>query len=345
MIARMAVLGAGVMGSEIAWVAASGGLDVQLLDSDPAALDRGLAHIAKIGARAVKRGKATEEEVAAIVARVTPTSDSADLGIADMAIEAVPEILDVKRAVVKTLDRVLPPGALIASNTSGLSIAALGRETSRPELVLGLHFFNPASVMKLVEVIQGEGTSPETAAAGEELARALGKVPVRVKECPGFLVNRILVRAMSEAYRLAEELGADRAAADAATVAGGPAPMGPFALGDLVGLDTLDHIQKDLQAAYGDRFADGGQVGREVAAGRLGRKSGAGFYEGLPPEGAEADEAGLAVARRYYESAFDEARRCLDEEIAAEDDVDTAMCYGCGWSEGPLAWARERKGA
>jgi 3-hydroxyacyl-CoA dehydrogenase len=339
MIRRMAVLGAGVMGSEIAQTAAAGGVEVVLLDSDPAALERGVAHVAKICERRVQGGRMSAEDAQAIKARVSPTADDADLADCDLGIEAVPEILDVKREVFRRLDSALPAGALLATNTSGLSISALATETSRPELVVGLHFFNPASVMKLVEVIRGEATSEATMAAAEDLARALGKVPVRVRECPGFLVNRVLVRALVEAYRHAAELGADLAAADRAVVEGGPAPMGPFALGDLIGLDTLGLIQHDLEEAYGERFGDGGEIARRVDAGRLGKKSGAGFYDGDPTEAA-ADAAGHEVAARYYASALDEARRCVEEEIAAPGDVDVAMRHGCGWETGPLEWAQ-----
>ena len=335
----MAVLGAGVMGSEIAQTAAAGGVEVVLLDSDPAALERGLAHVATIGERRVQRGRMSAEDAQAVLGRISPTVDDAELADCDLAIEAVPEILDVKREVFRRLDSALPGGALLASNTSGLSITALAAETSRPELVVGLHFFNPASVMKLVEVIRGGTTSEATMIAAEELARALGKVPVRVRECPGFLVNRILVRALAEAYRHAADLGADLAAADRAVVEDGPAPMGPFALGDLIGLDTLGHIQRDLEEAYGERFGDGGEIARRVDAGRLGTKSGAGFYDGDAPEAA-ADAAGREVAARYYAGALDEAQRCVEEEIAAPDDVDVAMRHGCGWETGPLEWGR-----
>jgi 3-hydroxyacyl-CoA dehydrogenase len=338
-IVRVGVLGAGLMGSEIAQVASAGGLEVVLLDTDAAALERGVAHVRSIGERRVARGRMTADEVEAMMGRVRATRDDADLGACDLAIEAVPEILDVKREVFRRLDAVLPPGALLASNTSGLSISELARETSRPGLVLGLHFFNPASVMRLVEVIEGEGTSEAAAAAGEEFARAVGKTPVRVRECPGFLVNRVLVRAIVEAYREQASVGGERAAADRAVVDGGPAPMGPFALGDLVGLDTLAHVRGDLIAAYGDRFDDAGQIDAQVSAGRLGAKSGAGFYEGPVPE-AEADDPGRAVAAAYYRGALDEAERCRDEGIAAEADIDVAMRLGCGWSEGPLVWAR-----
>jgi 3-hydroxyacyl-CoA dehydrogenase len=339
-ISRAAVLGAGVMGSEIAQVMAAAGVDVVLFDSDPAALERGLAHVANICERRVERGRMSAEEAAAIVARVSPSGDDAELGSCDLGIEVVPEIMEIKREVMRRLDAALPPSALLASNTSGLSISEMAAETGRADRVLGLHFFNPASVMKLVEVVQGEATSDATVAAGEEFAAAVGKVPVRVHECPGFLVNRILVRALAEAYRHAVAIGADRAAVDRAVADGGPAPMGPFALGDLIGLDTLGHLLRQLEEAYDARFADGGAVDEQVSAGRLGLKSGAGFYEGAAPEG-EADDAGRAVADRYYRGALDEARRCVAEEVAAPADVDVAMRHGCGWSQGPLEWAEE----
>ena len=338
MIGRVAVVGAGVMGSEIAQATASAGVDVVLLDSDPAALERGIAHVARIGERRVARGRMTPSEAEAILGRITPAASDGDLVSCDLAIEAVPETMELKREVFRRLDAALPPGALLASNTSGLSITALGRETRRPDRVLGLHFFNPASVMRLVEVVRGEDSGEEAIAAAEAFARSLGKAPVRVRECPGFLVNRVLVRALAAAYRQAAESGADRAAADRAVVDGGPAPMGPFALGDLIGLDTLEQVRANLEEAYGDRFDDGGTTAREVAAGRLGAKSGAGFHEGGAPE-APADAPGRAVAERFYAGALDEARRCLEEGIAAAGDIDLAMRHGCGWSPGPLEWA------
>ena len=310
-----------------------------LIDSDRAALERGMAHVAAIGARRVERGRMGADEAAAILGRVRPAGDLAAAGGCDLAVEAVPEVMDIKREVFRALDRALPPGAILASNTSGLSISELAAVTGRADRVVGLHFFNPASVMKLVEVIRGDATGDDTLAQVEALATAIGKVPVRVRECPGFLVNRILVRAMAEAYRHAAQTAAGLPEADRAVVDAGPAPMGPFALGDLVGLDTLARIRGDLEDAYGERFADAGQVARRVDAGRLGAKSGAGFCDGPAPE-AVADDAGRAVAARYYESAVDEAGRCVAEGIAAEADVDVAMRLGCGWEQGPLEWDR-----
>lgn len=335
-IERIGVVGAGVMGSEIAFAAAQAGVEVALRDVERSLIDRGIAHVRSIAERRVARGRMTTEEAEAIVARVAPAVAESDLAGCGLVIEAVTERMEVKLAVFAALDVATPGETFLASNTSGLSISEIARATSRPDRVLGLHFFNPASTMKLVEVIRGDATSDATAQAGSDLVRRLGKTPVAVAECPGFLVNRVLVRALCEAYRQAATTGADLAAADAAVVAGGPAPMGPFALGDLIGLDTLAHVQGDLVAAYGERFDDGGLMAGHVAAGRLGAKSGEGFFAGRPPEGAAPDDAGREVAEHYYSGARDEARRCLDESVASSEDLTLAMQLGAGWSEGPL---------
>ena len=239
---RIGVVGAGVMGAEIALIAAQSGFLVTIRDIDAAAVDRGLAHAQTVGQRQVAKGRVTADDLAAALARIVPATDDDDLAGCAIVIEAVTESMEVKRALFERLDAALPRTALIASNTSGLSITALAAATGRPERVLGLHFFNPPTVMRLVEVVRGERTSPETADAGIALARAMGKTPVVVAECPGFLVNRVLVRAMVAAYRHAQARGTDPGAVDAAVVESGPAPMGPFALGDLIGLDTLASI-------------------------------------------------------------------------------------------------------
>ena len=338
MAETVGIVGAGVMGAEIALVAAQSGMDVVLRDVDAAAIERGLAHARSVGERQVAKGRADAGELAEALARITAAGSDDALGACTVAIEVVTESMEVKRAVFARLDAALPAGALIASNTSGLSITELAAVTGRPERVLGLHFFNPPSVMRLVEVVRGERTSAETAEAGVALARSMGKTPVAVAECPGFLVNRVLVRAMAAAYRTAAREGADAATADAAVVAAGPAPMGPFALGDLIGLDTLASIGADLERAYGERFSDGGVLAPMVAAGRLGRKSGDGFLAAGAQAGAE-DAAARAAAAAYYAEAVDEARRCRDEGVAGPEDIDTALRLGAGWSEGPLAWS------
>jgi 3-hydroxyacyl-CoA dehydrogenase len=326
------------MGSEIAFVAAAAGREVVLRDLTADLVERGLAHARGLGEAAAARGRMTADEARAAAARIAGTTEEADLARCGIVVEAVSEVMDLKLRIFRSLDAALPPETVLASNTSGLSITALARATGRPDRVLGLHFFNPASLMRLVEVIEGADTDPAVLAGAEALVRDLGRTPVRVRECPGFLVNRMLVRAMATAYRDSAASGADPAAVDAAVVASGPAPMGPFALGDLVGLDTLAHIRRDLQEAYGDRYDDAG-----LLAGRLGRKSGGGFFTGRPPETAP-DDAARAVAGGYYAAALDEARRCLREGIASsESDVDLAMRLGAGWSAGPLAAARERE--
>ena len=335
---RLGVVGAGLMGSEIAYVAAQAGVEVVLRDLDATLVEKGIDHAREIAERRVARGRLSREDADALLGRIVAAKSDADLAGCDVVIEAVSEVMDVKRAVFRGLDAVTPPGTVLASNTSGLSISEIARTTSRPDRVLGLHFFNPASTMKLVEVIRGEATSDETAELGMDLARQLGKTPVAVGECPGFLVNRVLARALFEAYRHAADVGADHAAVDAAVADGGPAPMGPFALGDLIGLDTLAHVQRDLEAAYGERYQDGLTLAPLVAAGRLGQKIGGGFFSGAV-DAPVVTPAALGVSDRYYFGALDEARRCLEEGIATAPDIDTAMCLGTGWSEGPLAWA------
>ncbi len=333
---KIGVVGAGVMGSEIAQVFAAAGHDVLLVDIEQRFVDKGLEHLANICARRVKRGAMTQEEADAIVARVRGDLSMDSLSDRDLVIEVVPEVMSIKEDVWKKIDAAAPAGALLASNTSGLSISAMADLTGRPSDVLGMHFFNPASVMKLVEVIRGSSTSDEVLDRAVSIVSAVGKVPVRVMECPGFLVNRVLVRALAEAYRLADEIGASKSSADEA-VAADAAPMGAFALGDLIGLDTTRHVQSDLLAAYGDRFEAGTTLAAHVDAGELGQKSGTGFVTGQDPDA--ADDNGPAIAERYYLGAFDEACRCIEEDIAAIPDIDLALKLGAGWAMGPLEWA------
>jgi 3-hydroxyacyl-CoA dehydrogenase len=335
----LGVVGAGVMGSEIAFLGAAAGDHVVVVDTDPDALAAGLERACAIARRRVAKERLTPDEAAAIEARISGAGDLAALADCDAVIEAVSERMEVKLAVFGALGEHVRSDALVASNTSGLSISDLGRASGRPESVVGMHFFNPASVMPLVEVIRGAETSEGTVDRAMALATRYGKTPVRVSECPGFLVNRVLVRAMVESFRAAEQVGVASSAADAAVVESGPAPMGPFALGNLVGLDTLLSIATHLQESYGDRFAPGERLPALVAAGRLGAKSGEGFD--VDPEAPALEPASL-VADRYYLAALDEAAACAREGIAARADVDLAMELGAGWESGPLAWARSQ---
>lgn len=335
---RLGVVGAGVMGGEIAELGALAGVPTTLVDVDPAALERARAATATRLARARARGR-LDEDPEAVEARVTRATDLAALEPCDVVVEAAPERQEVKDRLFAALGALGGGPRILASNTSGLSISAMAAGTPDPSRVLGLHFFNPATRMALVEVIRAEHTSDATQAAGMEVARALGKTPVAVRERPGFVVNRVLVRAIAEALRAAGDAGTDPAEVDAAVVADGPAPMGPFALSDLIGLDTLQSITEHLVATLGSRFDDGGAVAARTAAGRLGRKSGAGFYDGPPPSGAEATAAGRAVARRYYAAAAEEAAGIARAGIAVAGDIDLAMRLGAGWAAGPLEGA------
>ena len=334
-IERIGIVGGGTMGAEIAHVAAEHGFQVLLADADLVRAQAGRERALAIAARRVERGRMDAEAAARVAAGITAVDGIAGLAGADAVIEAVPEVLDLKIAVHRDIDAVVDADALVATNTSGLSVTALGDATRNPGRLVGLHFFNPASTMRLVEVIAGAATTEATADLACDLARALGKEPVRVAECPGFVVNRVLVRAMAEAYRAAAGAPVDRLGADRAVAEGGPAPMGPFALGDLVGLDVLESIRSDLEAAYGDRFDDAGTLAPLVAAGDLGRKTG----RGLVPEGDVEDPTGTepVVAAVYYAAALDEARRLADEGVASPADIDLAMRLGAGWTEGPLA--------
>ena len=335
-IGRVGVVGAGVMGAEIALVAALAGHPVTLVDVDAGALERARGHVERTAGRMAERGRLDPAEVAPALARIAGAGDAGALAGSDLAIEAVPERADLKRRVLGGIAAAVGPGALVATNTSGISITDLAAAAGDPARFVGLHFFNPASTMRLVEVIRGAGTAPATAERAAAFARGLGKTPVAVAECPGFLVNRILVRALAAAYAAASDAAVAPADADAAVAAGGPAPMGPHALGDLIGLDTLEAIRADLVAAYGARYDDGGALAGLVARGRLGRKAGGGFFDGRAPDGDPAAAGADRVAAAYYGAAADEARRARDEGVAAAPDIDLAMRLGAGWERGPL---------
>ncbi|MCS6800888.1 MAG: 3-hydroxyacyl-CoA dehydrogenase [Dehalococcoidia bacterium] len=341
--ARAAVIGAGTMGAEIAQVLAEHEVPVVLKDVSQDVLDRALRHIERIFRRRVDRGRLSSEEAQARLALVHPTVRYDDLGDADIVIEAVPERFALKAAVFSELDRVCKPEAILATNTSSLSVSRLAMATGRPSKVLGFHFFNPASVMKLVEVIVTPFTSDETAETMLAFGRQIGKLPVRVKECPGFLVNRILFAGIAEGMRYQHENDATIASVDAALRERAGFPMGPFQLADLVGLDVVAEISAILVEAYGERFALPAIVRQLVEEGQLGAKSGGGFYrqDGLPidlgTQPADPDQ----VVQQVMAASFLEAYRCLNERVARADDIDLAMQAGAGWSQGPLAWAEQ----
>jgi len=284
---KAGVVGAGVMGGEIAQVIAAAEVPVVLKDVEAGFVEAGLAKAREVTerqlAKLVERGRVVAEAAEAqrdeLLARITPTTDYAALGDVDFVIEAVPERMAVKHAVFAELDAATPGHAILATNTSGLSVTEIADATSRPEKVVGFHFFWPASRMRLVEVVRGEDTSPETLQAAANFAQALRKTPIRCEECPGFVVNRVLTSMASEVWRYQEESGASTEAVDGALTAAEVVPMGPFYLADMSGLDTVLKVAQDLRDAYGDRFHVHAQMRRLVEEGRLGQKSGGGFYE------------------------------------------------------------------
>jgi 3-hydroxyacyl-CoA dehydrogenase len=284
---KAAVVGAGVMGGEIAQVIASADIPVVLKDVDQKFVDAGLEKAREVtrrqAGRLVEKGRLTSEQATEQVERtlglIEGTTAYDAFGDVDFVIEAVPERMDVKHAVFADLDAATPGHAILASNTSGLSITEIGEVTQRPDKVVGFHFFWPASAMRLVEVVEGDDTSPETAQAAANFAQAIRKTAVRCGECPGFVVNRILVSTASEVWRYQDESGVDVEALDAFIAEHAQMPMGPFRVADMSGLDTVVKVARDLRDAYGERMYVHKGMEQKVAAGELGAKSGKGFYD------------------------------------------------------------------
>jgi 3-hydroxyacyl-CoA dehydrogenase len=277
-IKRTAVIGSGTMGADIAYVIANAGIPVVIKDVSEDALEKAKAHIDDLFQTRVARGRMSPEDVQNRKENMTFTTSNEDLKDVSLAIEAVSENMRVKQAVFRELDQVLPPLSIIASNTSALSVTELAGMTGRPERVAGFHFFFPAHMMKLIEVISGQSTSQETLDTLRRFAEEIRKIPVSVKECPGFVVNRVLMASMAEVLRFQHETQIPYQEIDQAVTKAGLAPMGPFVLGDALGLDVALEVARTLTAAYGDRFQAGPQLEALVAEGHLGLKSGRGFY-------------------------------------------------------------------
>ena len=284
---KAAVVGAGTMGGEIAQVLAAADLDVVLKDVDQKFVDQGLEKAkqvteAQLG-RLVKKEKITQEQAdeqgKATLGRITGTTEYEGFGDVDFVIEAVPEKMQIKQAVFAELDELTPGHAILASNTSSLSITEMGESTSRPDKVVGFHFFYPASMMRLIEVIEGDETSEETMQDAYNFAQQIRKQPIRCGEAPGFVVNRILNSATSEIWKVQQDEGLEVEEIDKVIQESGATPMGPFFLTDLLGLDTVLHVAEHLRDSYGDRFYVSPKMKELVEAGHLGQKTGKGFYE------------------------------------------------------------------
>ncbi len=357
-IFKAGVVGAGAMGAEIAQVISYSGLPVVLKDVDQAMLDKGMARIRGIYQTRVNKGKMDAHTMEDKISLIEPTLRYDSFGDVDIVIEAIPERMDLKKRVLAELQDACPTGAVFASNTSALSISEMGAGTDRPGKVIGMHFFNPAHVMKLVEVIPGLDTDDETVDTVAGFAESLRKIPVVVKECPGFLVNRLLMPYINEAGICLQEGAATAEEIDDAMVEFGM-PMGPFTLMDMTGIDIAYDVGQTLAAEYGDRMVSSVLFERLFERKRLGQKSGVGFYDyGAGESEPLADilaevqqELGVAQptefsVERLVFPMINEAALCLQENIASPADVDMAMVAGIGMTYGgqrigPLAVADE----
>jgi len=356
-VERVGVIGAGIMGAGIAGAHLRRGIPVVMVDNAAPAVEKGVGAIAKVFKSRIEIGRMTADDLIAAMARLTPTTNSALLADRDVVIEAVIENEAVKTKLYRDLQAVLGPDTLFASNTSTISITRMAQAVSRPENFAGMHFFNPVDRMHLVEVIRGQRTSDVTVATLVALAKRIGKSPIVVRDCPGFLVNRILFPYLNESLVLLEE-GADPRAIDKAATAFGM-PMGPVTLNDLVGLDTSLYAGRVINTAFADRAQTTRILDELVAAGRLGQKSGAGFYSYAKGAKGADDPAFAAMLERVRKGRREfsqeeltdrlflpmlvEASRVLMEGIVREPgDVDMGLILGIGfppWRGGILRWA------
>ncbi len=338
---KAAVVGAGTMGGQIAQTIAAAGIPVVLKDVKQEFVDAGLTEARNVTqgqvARLVKKGKLTEEQAAAqvdeIVGRITGTTSYEAFGDVDFVIEAVPERMDIKQAVFAELDAATPGHAILASNTSSLSITEIGEATLRPEKVVGFHYFFPASVMPLIEIIESDDTSQETMQAAITFAQAIKKQPITCAEVPGFVVNRILNAGIAEIWRDQEEQGLSIKKIDEGVGAANVVPMGPYFLISLLGLDTVLHVAEHLRDAYGERFYVPEGMSRLVAEGKLGAKTGGdGFYdaEGNANLEGDADPNIDELVEKLTLKTFVEAALVLEEGVATHRDIDFGMMAGAG---------------
>jgi len=277
---KIYVIGTGTMGAGVVQAFAQAGMNVVMKSRSQASLDKALAKINKGLARLVEKGKMEQAAMDAVLANITGTTDYATFADADLVIEAASEDMNMKKEVFAMLDGICKPECIFATNTSSLSITEIAAATQRPAQFIGMHFFNPAPVMKLVEVIRGQKTSDEVCAKIIDLSNQMGKVPVEVNEAPGFVVNRILIPMINEACGILGDGVAKAEDIDNAMKLGANHPMGPLALGDLIGLDVCLAIMEVLHNEYGDdKYRPHPLLRKMVRAGLLGRKTGEGFYK------------------------------------------------------------------
>lgn len=333
---KVAVLGAGVMGHGIGQVAATAGYEVVIRDIAKDFLDTAKESIDNSLNRLVERGRTTQEDSEQILNRISYTLDIGEaVSDAQLIVEAVPERIDIKHNVWKEVDSKAQKDAILATNTSSLSITKIAEAVSNPERFIGMHFFNPPVIMKLVEVNQGEKTSEETVEAVTELARRMGKTPVWVKkDSPGFIVNRILVTYLNEASKLLEKY--DKEQIDAAMQHKAGMPIGPFMLSDLIGIDIVYNILKVFEENFGSWYAPDKHIVNLYKSGELGRKTGEGFYSYRERPSVTEDQAEGFDVNLLLEPFVSEAEKVVQEGIATKEDVDTAIKLGANMPNGPF---------
>ena len=343
-IETIAVLGAGNMGHGIAEVAALAGYEVSMRDIEADVVESGYEDIEWSLEKLADSGQLSQEEADTAAERVTPLVDMSEaVSDADFVIEAVPERMDIKREVYADLEAHLPEEAIIASNTSSLSITDLSETTERPEQFCGMHFFNPAVRMPLVEVITGAHTTEETLDTAEALAEDIEKTPVRVrKDSPGFIVNRVLVPLLNEAAWIVETDAATIAEIDSTTKFGMGLPMGAFELADQVGNDVTLDVLEYLNETLGEAYEPCPLLERTVENGQLGKKSGEGFYD-YDEDGVSipTDEGSEEIEHRLLAVMANEVAKLVGEDVAPANDVDQAVLLGAGFPEGPAKMADE----
>jgi 3-hydroxybutyryl-CoA dehydrogenase len=359
-VSRVGVVGAGTMGRGIAQIAALGGYETVLYDPLPGVAESSAHELRKALDKGASRGRWSEEDAAAAAQRVQPAGDVKRMAGAELAIEAAPERLDLKREIFNRLAETLGPEAVLASNTSSLRVGEIAEGVPHPERVVGMHFFNPPPLMKLVEIVAAERSAEQALATATEVGERMGRTPIRAKDSPGFVANRLARPFSLESLRILGDGIADAATIDRIVRLGGGFRMGPFELLDLIGLDVNLEIARSF-------FAQGGEVERWrpspiqeqlVAEGKLGRKSGHGYHDygegskrdpdpdlGIdaptldPEQLAKINPAAEQVLTRLFAQIANEAAFALEEEIASADDMDTAMKLGFNWPLGPLGFA------
>jgi len=341
------IIGSGAMGAGIAQVVAAAGHDVHLLDQNAAALDKAQASIAASLRKLAEKGKLPPEAAEAAIARLHPTADMRDFADCGLVIEAIVEDLAVKQQVFKQVESIVAADCVLASNTSSLSITAIAAACQRPERFVGIHFFNPAPLMQLVEVVAAVQTRAGLAEEIRTLVASWGKRPVLAQDTPGFIVNRVARPFYGEAIRILEEGIADIATIDWALTELGGFRMGPFALMDFIGHDVNYRVTESVFTAffYDPRYRPSFTQRRLFEAGYYGRKAGRGFYDYAPgaaqPEPKRDPELGQRILHRVRAMLINEAAEALHLRVASAEDLELAMTTGVNYPKGLLAWADE----